>query len=111
LRLDPACDEALSARPWRGNVRELANALERAAILAHGDTLHPSAFELADGVAGTLAPAASAAAQTAGTLAELEKQAIEASLARHEGNRKLVAEELDLPVRTLYDKIKRHGLG
>jgi two-component system response regulator FlrC len=111
LRLDPACNEALVARPWRGNVRELANALERAAILADGETLHPSAFELADGVAGTAAPAASAAVQTTGTLAELEKQAIEASLARHEGNRKLVAEELDLPVRTLYDKIKRHGLG
>ena len=31
--------EALSNHPWRGNVRELANCIERAVILSQGDEL------------------------------------------------------------------------
>ncbi|MEM6995345.1 MAG: helix-turn-helix domain-containing protein [Myxococcota bacterium] len=44
-------------------------------------------------------------------MTEVEREAIAASLARHQGNRKLVAAELQIGVRTLYDKIKRFGLG
>ncbi len=33
------------AHPWPGNVRELQNAIERAVILADGDTIHPASPE------------------------------------------------------------------
>jgi formate hydrogenlyase transcriptional activator len=38
--------EVLSNHPWRGNVRELANFVERAVILSHGDELQLPIAEL-----------------------------------------------------------------
>ncbi|MBL4849737.1 MAG: sigma 54-interacting transcriptional regulator [Planctomycetes bacterium] len=43
--LTPAALEALAGRRWRGNVRELRNALERAGALALGGALLPEHFE------------------------------------------------------------------
>ena len=37
---------ALEAYPWRGNVRELRNALERAMLLADGSELNESHFPM-----------------------------------------------------------------
>ena len=39
LKLDDLARERITQGPWRGNVRELGNALERAAILADGDVV------------------------------------------------------------------------
>lgn len=44
------------------------------------------------------------------TIDDLEKKAIEDSLRRHGGARRKVAEELGIPERTLYRKIKEYGL-
>lgn len=44
------------------------------------------------------------------TIDDLEKKAIEESLRRHGGARRKVAEELGIPERTLYRKIKEYGL-
>jgi DNA-binding NtrC family response regulator len=41
IRLSPALIAALRSRPWTGNVRELRNAIEHAAIVARGRTLGP----------------------------------------------------------------------
>ena len=46
LSLSADAAAKLTAAHWRGNVRELANALERAAILAEGDVLHAKDFML-----------------------------------------------------------------
>jgi two-component system response regulator FlrC len=51
-----------------------------------------------------------APALPATTLAELERQAVRAALARVGGNRKRAAEALGIGERTLYDKIKRYNL-
>jgi two-component system response regulator FlrC len=95
----------LRAQAWRGNVRELANTLERAAILADHDVLDDTLLELSMGPSR----AAPVAAEPR-TLAEIEADAIRAALQRHDGNRRLAAEELAIGERTLYDKIKRLGL-
>ncbi len=47
LALSPAALDALQQYPWPGNVRELQNCLERAVILAEGDTIHPAHLQLA----------------------------------------------------------------
>src|SRR4029079_9173203 len=39
----------LTAYPWPGNVRELRNVVERAMLLAAGDTLQPSDFPIGGG--------------------------------------------------------------
>ena len=44
------------------------------------------------------------------TIENMEKEAIQASLKRNMGSRRKVAEELGIPERTLYRKIKEYGL-
>jgi DNA-binding NtrC family response regulator len=44
--VSPAAMEQLQAYPWPGNVRELQNCIERAVILADGDTLLPRHLNL-----------------------------------------------------------------
>jgi len=103
LTLDDTAKKRLVSASWSGNIRELANVLERAAILAEGNVIDASALwiESADvGVdSGVVEP-----------LVDLEKRAIVRALAQVEGNRKQAAELLGIGVRTLYDKIKRYDL-
>ncbi len=101
LALSPAAREALVAAPWPGNVRQLRNALERAAILCEGPVL------------GDLGLPAAAAPSSAPPLAldSLEKGAIVRALAATQGNRRKAAQALGIGLRTLYDKLKRYGIG
>ena len=45
-RFDPGVWELLEACKWTGNARELRNAVERMAILSHGDVIDPAAIPL-----------------------------------------------------------------
>jgi two-component system response regulator FlrC len=101
-KLAPAAEQRLLSAPWRGNVRELANALERAAILADGDTIDASHLWLEEGAAPP--PSSSGGLRT---LAELERDAIQRALEATGGNRKRAAELLGIGERTLYDKLKK----
>ncbi|MGH7576115.1 MAG: sigma-54-dependent transcriptional regulator [Longimicrobiales bacterium] len=103
LRLDDEANRRIIAAAWRGNVRELANTLERAAILAEGDVIHGR-----DLVLTTLAPQSDDG--EARTMADIERAAIRRALADAGGNRRLAAERLGIGVRTLYEKLKRYEL-
>jgi two-component system response regulator FlrC len=105
LPLSDEAKDALLARQWSGNVRELGNALERAAILAEGDVLGPEHLRAGESPSAGARPAAEPT-----SLATLERQAIADAIVRHDGNRKAIAAELGISVRSLYDKIKRHEL-
>ncbi len=89
-------------------MRELANALERAAILADEDTLGEDAFTHPK---RSRARTDAAPAPPVMTLEELERAAIERALVELGGNRRKVAERLGIGLRTLYEKLKRFGLG
>jgi len=104
-KLTAAAEQRLLASEWRGNVRELANALERAAILADGDTIDAAHIWLDEP-----SPAARAAPQGIRPLAELEHDAILAALEHVGGNRRKAAELLGIGERTLYDKLKKYGV-
>lgn len=84
----------LLSHDWPGNVRELANAAERHA-LGLGE---PSIAQVDSGQ--------SLAAQQEA----FEAQCLRAALSRHKGEIKAVMEELQLPRRTLNEKMQRHGL-
>ncbi len=101
LQLSDATAAALATMPFPGNVRELSNTLERAAILGDGDVI-----EL-DAPAGPSAPGSRLSAPT---LEQAEAEAIRRALERHDGNRKRAAEHLGMGLRTLYEKLKRYGL-
>jgi two-component system response regulator AtoC len=95
----------LEEQEWRGNVRELENAIERAVVLSDQETLEPGDF--------AHAPRTTHHAQ-AGTLKDLveaaERQAISDALAAVAGNRRAAAERLGVSLRTLFYKMSRHGL-
>jgi two-component system response regulator AtoC len=106
--LTPAAEQRLVGASFRGNVRELANTLERAAILADGDVIDASHLWLDEPVAR----AAPAGGPTGAIrpLVELEREAILAALEAVSGNRRKAAELLGIGERTLYDKLKKYGV-
>ena len=104
-KLTPAAEQRLLASDWRGNVRELANALERAAILADGSLIDAAHIWLDEP-----SPSSRAAPQGIRPLAELEHDAILAALDHVGGNRRKAAELLGIGERTLYDKLKKYGV-
>jgi len=107
---------ALSAHPWRGNIRELRNAVERALIVCDGELITAKDLSLA---APALSPAATdpAAAPSASsppdlsrTLADWERQQILGALEKAEGKKARAARYLGLTRSQLYTRLKRHGI-
>ncbi len=111
LHLDPQATEMLLAHPWRGNVRELENCMQRAAILTAGDRVTPDAIVLGE----SLAPAAGAVPapeavpdkRLGGDLKARERELILDALRAVNGNRKLACERLGISARTLRYKLAK----
>ena len=107
-------DDALArlvAYRWPGNVRELENVMERALILARGDSLTvaelPENLVRADGAAE--APGEDLSLRSAKRRAEIH--AIQRALRATEGNRTHAARLLEISHRALLYKLKEYGLG
>ena len=56
VRFSPETAALLARYPWPGNIRELRNAVERAIVLAPGDTLEPGDFPDRMGAGGDSGP-------------------------------------------------------
>jgi DNA-binding NtrC family response regulator len=125
--VDNACLEALKARPWPGNARELRNVIERAVIVSTGPLITVTDLPTLAAPAApppqapeTSAPAA--AAQSARPepdspapglpvgqpLREVERQLILQTLEMAGGNRVRAAEILGISPKTLYNKLGRY---
>jgi two-component system response regulator AtoC len=107
LRLDDATKARLQGEAWPGNVRELRNVLERAMILADGPAIRPEHLWIEAASAATDPPAGGS---EEASLAELERQTIQRTLAAVGGNRRLAAAKLGIGLRTLYEKLKRYEM-
>ncbi len=106
LKLSGRAEAALEALPWPGNVRQLRNVLEHAALMSEGDTLE--AEDLGEG-ASAPAPGPKAGDPRM-SLAEAERRHIEAVLLAEGGNVRAAATVLKLSRTALYDRIKKHGI-
>ena len=104
LELDGEARKLLVEAHWPGRVRELANLLERAAILSAGKTIPTQHLSVEPTPVRESQPA------EVKPLADLEREAIEKALVLVGGNRRVAAERLGIGLRTLYDKLKRYGL-
>ena len=101
--------ELLQRRSWQGNIRELANVIERAVILCRSGQLLPAAVREVQGggpAAETPAPAPGDPARAPINLKELERIAIERALAATSGHRTRAAELLGISERTLRNKLR-----
>lgn len=101
--LHPADINALMIHLWPGNVRELKAAADRFAL-----GLHTTGRSL-DAVLGPKAPVLSTAS-LADRVAAYERHVIEAELARHGDSIAAVVESLQVPRRTLSEKMARLGV-
>ena len=107
--------EVLLAHAWPGNIRELANAIERALIVREaGDGGLITAADLALAPAPARAdagrPAPASGPPAGGSLAEWERQMITEALAKARGNKSRAARLLGLTRSQLYTRMKRFGL-
>jgi DNA-binding NtrC family response regulator len=109
LAISPAALTLLQAQEFPGNVRELRNLLERAALLCDGDTLESGHVEQA--LLSGRRPAARAAESPRAPrgLREIEHAALRERAAKHRGNRAALAAELGISERSLYRKLKAAG--
>ena len=115
--LSAAAESALRAHAWPGNVRELENVIQRAMIMAPGDTvdaahLHLQASPIAVTVSAiTASPVALAEkpdALRADSIRDLEREHILETLAAVGGSRKQAIERLGISERTLRYKLKQY---
>jgi transcriptional regulator with PAS, ATPase and Fis domain len=96
----------LTAYPWKGNVRELDNALQRAVIVGDGSLVTPADLP-PDLAAATDDPAAADELNVA--VERFEKMHIERML-RMTPDKKEAAKRLGIGLSSLYRKIEQYGI-
>ena len=102
-RFEPAALASLAAYDFPGNVRELANVVERAVIVAEGERV--GAADLPEAVRTAAGAAARRARRP--TLAELEADYVREVLAATGGNKSEAARVLGISRKNLYEKLAR----
>ncbi len=93
--LTAAAEELLRAQPWPGNVRQLANVLERALILGDGRRLDRADLE----------PMLEPLAEAGG-----ERERLRAALLEADGDKRRAAEQMGVSYRTLLRRVKELDL-
>jgi two-component system, NtrC family, response regulator HydG len=103
--------EALSAlmrHDFPGNVRELRNILERALIMADGNTIQPQHLYLDTMKSGVNTISETGPFAEIAPLENLEKRYLAWATESFQGDRKALAEQLGISERTLYRKLKNN---
>ncbi|MFT5042146.1 MAG: transcriptional regulator with PAS, ATPase and Fis domain [Hyphomicrobiaceae bacterium] len=99
---------AIARHDWPGNVRELRNAVERAVVMATDNVLTASLFEFASGEEET--DSGQAPVSLTDMVDHFERDALELALGQSDGVKRRAAELLGVSERTLWYKLKKHGL-
>lgn len=96
--------EKLLEYSWPGNIRELANVIERAVVMDYGKEILPEHLSIEGMGAG------SSSYHVGMTLQELEKKLIIETLAAQNNNRTKTAEILGISIRTLRNKLNEFSI-
>jgi len=100
---DEGAMKALLAHTWPGNVRELDHAVERAVLMAEGETIRAADLGLRGGREASLRLEEM-------SLEDVEALLIKKALARFNGNVSHAANALGLSRSALYRRLQRYGL-
>jgi DNA-binding NtrC family response regulator len=92
----------LEKYPWKGNVREMENKIERALILADNNTISVQDLDILN--------FEDFQENDENPLSEMERNVIEKALFKHNGNISKTAEELGLSRAALYRRIEKYDL-
>jgi transcriptional regulator with PAS, ATPase and Fis domain len=116
--LAPDALDWLAQQAWPGNIRELRNTLEQAALMSDERVLHARHFGGGDSPLRVLPPAAAPVPvlrppdppprTLAEQVADLERRAIGEALAATGGNRAAAAKRLGMPRSVLYERLQRY---
>jgi DNA-binding NtrC family response regulator len=117
--LTPEAIEVLIGHDWPGNIRELANIIERAVILSGGGLITPE-FLPTQFPARRHAPGSSSSIgsnalsgphfqvpEGTPSLRDIEMKYIQVILEKHNGNKPAASKELGISLKTLYNKINQ----
>ena len=104
--VDSATMRILMSFPWKGNVRELDNVLERAMILGDGEWIKPSDLPGQQSAGAEL----NSEDNLSAALDLFEKIHIERTLNRTGGDKLRAAELMGLSLSTLYRKLEKLGI-
>jgi two-component system, NtrC family, response regulator AtoC len=102
-KISDAAMNFLYGYEWKGNVRELENAIERAVVVGNGDTIELKDLPFYSKNTSDSEPELS-------TLSEIEKKYIEKTLIQNNWNINKCAGILGIERATLYNKITKYGL-
>lgn len=103
LKLNNQALKLLQQHPWKGNIRELRNVLERAVVLAEDTEILPEHLPYEIQKQNKILP-------NDFSLASVEKNHIEKVLQYTKGNKTKAAEHLGIGLTTLYRKIEEYQI-
>ena len=104
--------------PWKGNIRELQNCIEKAVIMSEGETLTASDImssgpgpDLHAGQGDCDGPSPAVCdGNGEDTLEMIEEKAIRSAMKKYNGNLSMVAKTLDISRPTLYSKLRKYNI-
>ena len=105
--IHPAAQRTLLDYPWPGNIRELAHSVERACILATGETLDPAAFFDDQVLSVTSAPLPE---NLNLYLEECERVYIRRTIDLEQGHLGKTADRLGISRKNLWEKMRKLGM-
>lgn len=107
--IDEAAFELLARHDWPGNIRELQNVLNRAAILSDSDRITLSELP-AEFHTVRIHPAQDTKSSGLLSLCDIEREHIKKVMEHTEGQKKKASEILGIDVKTLYRKLKQYEI-
>jgi len=112
LSLGTAALKWLQSLPWPGNIRQLKQWIERAALVTAGQVLDVDDFRATAGMEGSAAPSPQDPLPPVGsmTMEEIERAMILKSLRHHGGNVSRVADSLGFSRAALYRRLEKYGI-
>ncbi|WP_414439804.1 sigma-54-dependent transcriptional regulator [Burkholderia sp. 22PA0106] len=106
LRFSEAAQRAMTQRNWRGNVRELRNLVQHAAIFCEGDCIDALPLPILDEASDTSSEVGESVwVPLATPLDEMDRRLVAATVAHCGGVKSYAADMLGISLKTLYNRL------